>query len=543
MQRKIINRAGSATAALLSIAAVVAASGSSVPSAQATPIANAKTASVTINVAIAYPAPPAKLLAQFTAQTGIKVNYSYIQWDNLQTKIAAAAEANTYFADVADVDWSKVGEYYNSKWFLPLNKYFNIKTLSSQYPQLASFVRNGELLGMPSDASLLVTTVNTKDFAKVGITKMPTTLAQYTADLDALKTKGAVPTPLDIPLAAAEGLSTYWYEVTAAYGGQVLSSSYAPMFTSPSSPGYKAMEWIVSAYKDGLVPKGNLDLIDEQGFSQDQAHNVTASVFSDYSGDVGTIYDVASDSSVVGDVTYIPTPGVSGAAPNLANPDGIGIPAHAKNVAAAVRFIKWYDEPANQAAFAGAAGPRKLSTATRCQPTWPDWPSLSNQARWPAPRSSPIWPKSTRGLFSPRARPLGTLRLVIRSTPISIVLRVARERGHRRKEHRCPSSLIEGVATAQVAAGESFRPHQAGPVREPRTTGARRAAAFEKNGQASPTLRRSVALSADHATCDRHCRPCHLPYGPYRTGGVRPRRPADRAQPFRRLRKLHYRLP
>ena len=79
---------------------------------------------VTINVAIAYPAPPKAMLAAFTKSTGIKVNYSYIQWDELQTKIAAAAEAHTYFADVADVDWSKVGEYYETKWFTPLNKYF-----------------------------------------------------------------------------------------------------------------------------------------------------------------------------------------------------------------------------------------------------------------------------------------------------------------------------------------------------------------------------------------------------------------------------------
>lgn len=312
---------------------------------------------VTIKVDIAYPPPPAKLLKKFTAQTGIKVDYSYIQWDNLQTKIAAAAEAHTYFADVADVDWSKVGEYYATKWFLPLNKYFNLKSLRSDYPQVDSFIRNGELLGMPSDASLLVTTVNTKDFAKAGITKMPTRISEYTADLKKVMSKGVVQHPLDIPLAAAEGLSTYWYEVTAAFGGQVLSATYKPEFTSPSSPGYKAMEWIVSAYKTGLVPKGNLDLEDYQGFSEDQAHNLTASVFSDYSGDIGTIYDVPKSSTVVGDVVYIPTPGVNGPAPNLANPDGIGIPAEAKHVSAAVTFMKWYDQAANQAAFAGADGP------------------------------------------------------------------------------------------------------------------------------------------------------------------------------------------
>jgi len=348
-------------AAMLVGALSISACGSSSPASNAG--SNNSQKGVTINVAIAYPAPPKKLLDAFTAATGIKVNYEYIQWDNLQTKIAAAAEAHTYFADVADVDWSKVGEYYETKWFLPLNNYFNVSALRSQYPQLGSFIRDGELLGMPSDASLLVTTVNQKDFAKAGITTMPTTLAQYSADLNELKAKGIVQHPLDIPFAAAEGLSTYWYELTAAFGGQVLSSSYKPEFTSPSSAGYKAMEWMVNAYRSGLVPKGNLDLEDYQGFGQDQAHNLTASVFSDYSGDVGTIYDVPSDSTVTGDVSYIPTPGQSGPGPNLANPDGIGIPASAEHVSAAVAFIKWYDEPANQAAFAGADGPSEVDSS------------------------------------------------------------------------------------------------------------------------------------------------------------------------------------
>ena len=321
---------------------------------------HASTNGVTINVAIAYPAPPKAMLAKFTSQTGIKVNWSNLQWDDLQTKIAAAAEADTYFADVTDVDWSKVGEYYVTKWFLPLNKYFSISALASQYPQLSSFVRDGTLVGMPMDVSLLVTTINEAEFHKAGITSVPTTLGQYTADLQTLKSKGIVKYPLDIPLAAAEGLSTYWYELTAAMGGQVLSASYKPLFTSPSSPGYKAMAWMVNAYKSGLVAKANLDYTDYQGITTEMAHGLAASIFSDYSGDIGTTYDVPSQSSVVGDVTYVPTPGISGVAPNLGNPDGIGVPTSAEHVQAAVEFIKWMEEPANQAAFAGAAGPKNV---------------------------------------------------------------------------------------------------------------------------------------------------------------------------------------
>jgi multiple sugar transport system substrate-binding protein len=319
------------------------------------PSASGPTRGQTINVAIAYPAPKA-LLKQFTAQTGIKVNWDYLQWDDLQTKIASAAQAHSYFADVADVDWSKVGEYYQTKWFLPLNSYFNPGQLKSQYPQLGSFIRNNTLMGMPMDGSLLVTTINGKDLKAAGVTSTPSNLAQYTADLHQVASKGGVTNPLDIPFAAAEGLSTYWYEMTGAFGGQVLSASYKPEFTSPSSPGYKALAWMVNAYKSGLVPKANLNSQDYQALTTDMAHNRVASVFSDYSGTLGTIYNLPSQSTVVGQVRYIPTPGVSGPAPNLSNPDGIGIPAQAKHVAAALKFMKWMEEPKNQAAFAGARG-------------------------------------------------------------------------------------------------------------------------------------------------------------------------------------------
>ena len=348
-----------AVAATAAGALVISAVAAGSASAHRATTASSSLKGTTINVDIAYPAPKADL-AKFTAQTGIKVNWNYVQWDSLQTKIAAAAQAHSYFADVADVDWSKVGEYYATKWFLPLNQYFPLTGVKSQYPQAPAFIRNGQLMGMPMDGSLLVTTMNEKDLKAAGVKSNPTTLTQYETDLKAIASKTSAKHPLDIPFAAAEGLSTYWYEMTAAFGGNVLSANYKPLFTSPSSPGYKALTWMIAAYKSGLVPKANLNMQDYQALETDQAHGLTASVFSDYSGDVGTIYNVSSESKVVGDVNYIPTPGASGVGSNLGNPDGIGIPAEAKHVAAAVVFMKWMEQPANQAAFAGADGAKDV---------------------------------------------------------------------------------------------------------------------------------------------------------------------------------------
>ena len=133
-------------AAVMAGALAVSAVAATGASAHRATTASSSLAGTTINVAIAYPAPKADL-AKFTKQTGIKVNWDYVQWDALQTKIAAAAEAHSYFADVADVDWSKVGEYYATKWFMPLNKYFPLSSVRAQYPQAPAFIRNGELLG------------------------------------------------------------------------------------------------------------------------------------------------------------------------------------------------------------------------------------------------------------------------------------------------------------------------------------------------------------------------------------------------------------
>ena len=336
------------------LAVLAAACGSSSSGSSAASGSSGSSSSIT--VAVAYPAPPKALLAQFTAQTGIKVTWVNIGWDDLQTKIAAAAAANTYFADAADVDWSKVGEYQKTGWFYPLNTYFNVASLKSDMPQLNTFVSDNELMGMPFDSSFLVTTVNTKDFAKAGITTMPTTLAGFTAALKKVGAANGMASPLDIHFATAEGLSTCWYQMTAAFGGQVLTAQDTPAFTSPSSPGYQAMAWMVNAYKSGLVPKANINESDYQGFTTEMARNRVAAEMCDYSGSVASIYNVPSTSSVVNDTEYIPTPGVTGLGQNVANPDGIGIPKTAKNVAGAVKFITWFTNTENQATWAGLKG-------------------------------------------------------------------------------------------------------------------------------------------------------------------------------------------
>jgi multiple sugar transport system substrate-binding protein len=318
-----------------------------------------KTQGVTITVALASDPPPQAALADFTEQTGIKVNWVNIDWDSLQTKISAAATAKTYFADATNVDWSRVGQLGRLGWFYPMDDYVDTKAMAADVPQLASFTSDGKVVGIPYDASFMVTTVNTELFRKAGVDPNPKTMDEYTAALRQIKAKGVVRYPLNIPFAAAEGLSTYWYEATHAFGGTVLDKDGKPQFADPNSAGYKAAAWMVDALKSGLVPPGNINVSDSQGQQTLMAKGQVASTFSDYSGTVGTLYNVPSSSSVVGKVTYIRTPGVSGPAANLSNPDGVGIPKQAKYPKAAAKFIEWFTDAKQQTDFSGVNGPEK----------------------------------------------------------------------------------------------------------------------------------------------------------------------------------------
>ncbi len=321
-----------------------------------------QTSGVTITVALASDPIPQAALDQFKAQTGITVNWVNVDWDSLQTKISAAATAKTYFADATDVDWSRVGQLGKLGWFYPMDTMLDTEAMASDVPQLASFTSDGHVIGVPYDASFMVTTVNKKMFAAAGADASPKTMTDYTAALNKVKSSGTAQYPLNIPFAAAEGLSTYWYETTAAFGGSTLDQSGKPQFTSPDSAGYKAAQWMVDGLKSGLVPPGNINVTDSQGEQTLMAKGTVASTFSDYSGVIGTQYDLKSASSVVGETAYLDTPGVSAPTYNLSNPDGIGIPKQAKYPQAAAKFIDWFTSAQQQADFAGVNGQDKIYT-------------------------------------------------------------------------------------------------------------------------------------------------------------------------------------
>ncbi|MDH2443215.1 extracellular solute-binding protein [Amnibacterium sp. CER49] len=334
----------------------------------------------TITVVMPAPPPPKKLLDRFTAQTGVTVKWNNVDFDSITTKVAAGGAARTYFGDVTYFNFLNGPQYAKLKWFLPLDTLLDPGVTKDTLGKSA-FTYDKKLYGVPWDASVGVTTLNKSMFAKAGITSLPTTMDDYTADLVKIKRAGIVKYPLSMPFSAAEGLTVYWIQTTVAFGGASIFDKHGKeQFSSPSSPGYKAAQWMISALKTGLVSPGAVNDGDSQAQGL-QAQGLSASSLVDYAGNVSSLYDDPKQSKVVGQVVYLPVPGAHGPVRSINLSDGIGVPAFAKHPAAAAKFVSWLIDGKNQIKFGGAGASDEVWSAQYLPSNYPALTTLNAKGK------------------------------------------------------------------------------------------------------------------------------------------------------------------
>jgi multiple sugar transport system substrate-binding protein len=301
----------------------------------------------TITVMVPYDMPQ-KLLNQFTAQTGVKVNYVKLGWDATHTKLVTANAAHEYIADVAEFDWSFTGQFAGAGWVEPLDTALPKPLLNNLKNTDAAFTANGHTWAACYSNDFRVSMYNKKMFAKAGISSFPATFDELATDVQKLKSAG-VQYPLAIPMGATEGGVTPWYLLTLAMGGQLFDDNLKPVFQSPSSSGYKALQWEVDALKNGWVSPGAVSLDDTPTFDKFTAGQ-NAIVLATGPGNMPTANDPKT-SSIAGDAALGLVPGTSGPGASFGLPEGLSIPVTAKHKEAAAAFIEWWEQPKNAIAI------------------------------------------------------------------------------------------------------------------------------------------------------------------------------------------------
>ena len=198
---------------------------------------------------------PPEVLADFTAKTGVKATINVAGFGAIHDKVAVAGAANTPYADVTEFDWTWTGQFAAAGWYEPLDGVID-STILADIPNETSFSAAGRPYAVCYSNDFRIGAYNTDQFSKAGITAAPTTFDELLTDLRTLKSKGVSKSPLTIPLSASEGTSSAWYLLTTAMGGTLFDDAGQPAFSDAASPAYKAFDFMVGAYKAGLIGPG-----------------------------------------------------------------------------------------------------------------------------------------------------------------------------------------------------------------------------------------------------------------------------------------------
>jgi multiple sugar transport system substrate-binding protein len=306
----------------------------------------------TITVLLPYPIPKA-LIAQFTAKTGVKVNYTVTGWDALHSKLIVANTAKTYIADVTEFDWSFTGQFAGKKWDEPLEGALDPALLKDLAHTSSAFTSGGHTYAACYSNDFRMPIYNGKMFQRAGVASFPTTFADLSTTIAKLKSAG-VKYPLAIPMGATEGGVTPWYLLTLAMGGQLFDSSFKPLFADPGSAGYKALQFEVDAVKNGWVSPGSVTLDDGPTADKFDA-GANAILLASSPGSLATANDPKS-SAIHGTARAGLMPGANGPGHSFGLPEGLAIPVTAKHKDAALAFIQWWEEPGVSGSLYGSEG-------------------------------------------------------------------------------------------------------------------------------------------------------------------------------------------
>jgi multiple sugar transport system substrate-binding protein len=287
---------------------------------------------------------PQRLLAEFTAKTGVKVNFTVTGWDAVHSKLIVANTAKTYIADVTEFDWSFTGQFASAGWYEPLEKALDPALVSDLSKADAAFNSGGHTFAACYSNDYRMSVYNGKMFSAAGISAFPRTFSELATVVDKLKRSG-VQYPLSIPMGATEGGVTPWYLLTLAMGGQLFDKNFKPLFAEPGSAGQKALQFEVDAVKNGWVSPGSVTLDDTPAFDKFAA-GANAIHLASSPGNLATANDPKS-SSIAPNAKPGLFPGPDGPGATFGLPEGLGIPVTAKHKDAALAFIEWWMEPAN----------------------------------------------------------------------------------------------------------------------------------------------------------------------------------------------------
>lgn len=277
--------------------------------------------------------PTEEQLAAFKEEIGIEVECAEVGWDDIREKLATAASANQCAADVVEVDWSWVGEFYAAGWLEPLEVSDEDK---ADMPTIETFTVDDQVLAMPYANDYRLAYYNTEQFAAAGITEEPQTWDDVLEACRALKSSGTVDYPFAIALNAEEKTSTCLMWLAYTMNGVVWNDDGT--FNEESV--MEALTYLETLINEELVAPE-----DKTSSGMDAYMRICGGNASFLTGPTSFVSRIQDEElcSVVGQITPILVPGKDGkATQTMPLPEAIGVSSLSENKEAAKKFVEWY---------------------------------------------------------------------------------------------------------------------------------------------------------------------------------------------------------
>ena len=277
---------------------------------------------------------PESLLQEFTEETGIAVEVENLAWDSMKNKVVTSVTAGGSPADVTQFTSGWVGSLGKAGYFEDLSGYLTEED-KKDMANIPLFSYEGKLYGIPTYNDFRLTYINKRKFTEAGL-EVPKTIKELSASLDKLNAteKGA----LVVPYSATSATATPWFLMTKAYGGEIFDENWNPLFTEKGSAGYKAMEFLIDAYRNQLADANSITYSGSDVVANFK-NGRGAVDLAGWSGNV-TVY-TAEDSKIKDDVQAILVPGLDGRSRTYSLAESFGVPVKSPNKKEAVEFLLW----------------------------------------------------------------------------------------------------------------------------------------------------------------------------------------------------------
>ena len=281
-------------------------------------------------------------LKAFTDETGIEVTVNEVGWDDIRDKMVTAAAGGQAVADVVEVDWSWVGEFYAADWLEPLEVSDEVK---ADMPTLETFTKDGNVLAIPYANDYRLSYYNTKQYEDAEIKEEPLTWDEVYANCKTLKEKGVCDYPFALPLNAEEKTSTYLMWLAYTMNGIVFNDD-----------GTLNKDSVLAAlkYEEQLIKDELVDPADKTSSGMDAYKRILSGSANFLTGPTSFVSKSTNeeDCSVIGQITPILVPGKDAKATvTMALPEALGVTKFSENKDAAKKFIEWYTSAEMQEAL------------------------------------------------------------------------------------------------------------------------------------------------------------------------------------------------